>query len=515
MIPIPVATIDETIHSLERQGPWQGGDFLELLEALLCSKWALPFDRCSEKEPLGVEEGDLEPEIPFKGMIVEASQRYGLPPALVMAVVKAESNFRPEARSPKGAMGLMQLMPSTAEGLGVEDPFDPRQNVEGGVRYLRQLLDHFGDLKLALAAYNAGPSEVKRHNGIPPYPETQLYVEKVLRYTQEFLLSFPLLDSSEGTSVSMRTDEGRPTKPTPLPPSGVTLSGGNGPPPLSLRYEGDQPVDGRGGPPEGSWVPLGHGSEEALALQRPLGRQRVLEGRQIRTVPRGPEGSTPKELPISSGLHHFLSDTAARGPIVAPGGDRRSPPERELRPFSLIRKEDPLVRSAREAISPIACGSEIPPSPPMREGTSPPAPSPPYRALVQEVVSLIVKKVKVELLKGVQRIDVELKPGFLGGLRIEVEMRQGGLLARITAQTEEAKRIVEAHLTEIQRGLEAQGLRFEQLHLALAAQQETQSLWNRSLQRRRHQQGERRVAALHGKEAEGSVKGEALFEITA
>ncbi len=121
----------------------------------------------------------------------------------------------------------------------------------------------------------------------------------------------------------------------------------------------------------------------------------------------------------------------------------------------------------------------------------------------------------MELLRGVQRIDVQLKPEFLGGLRIEVEMRQGGLLARITAQTEEAKRIVEAHLTEIQRGLEAQGLRFENLHLTLAAQQEAHPLWDRSPQRRRHQQGERKVAALHGKEAEVSVENKALFDVIA
>jgi soluble lytic murein transglycosylase-like protein len=114
--------------------------------------------------------------------IQDASLRYGLDPDLVAAVVKAESGFRTRAVSRKGAMGLMQLMPATARLLGVEDAFDGRDNIFGGCRYLRSLIDRFdGDLKLALAAYNAGPEAVVRHGGVPPYPETQNYVRQVLR----------------------------------------------------------------------------------------------------------------------------------------------------------------------------------------------------------------------------------------------------------------------------------------------------------------------------------------------
>lgn len=113
--------------------------------------------------------------------IQEASQQYGLDPDLVAAVVRAESGFRTRAVSPKGAMGLMQLMPSTARLLGVEDAFDGRENIFGGCRYLRSLIDRFdGDLKLALAAYNAGPEAVARHNGVPPFRETQNYVRQVM-----------------------------------------------------------------------------------------------------------------------------------------------------------------------------------------------------------------------------------------------------------------------------------------------------------------------------------------------
>jgi len=110
-----------------------------------------------------------------------AARRHGLDPELVIAVVSVESGFRPQAVSPKGAQGLMQLMPKTAESLGVVDAFDPEQNLDGGVRHLGQLLAQYnGDVGQALAAYNAGEGAVQRHKGIPPYRETRAYVRKVL-----------------------------------------------------------------------------------------------------------------------------------------------------------------------------------------------------------------------------------------------------------------------------------------------------------------------------------------------
>lgn len=117
----------------------------------------------------------------FEPLIQAHASRAGLSPDLVRAVIQVESAFNPRARSPKGAMGLMQLMPATAAELGVRQPYDPAENIAGGTAYLRGLLDRFdGNVELALAAYNAGPEAVERHGrAVPPYAETTRYVEKV------------------------------------------------------------------------------------------------------------------------------------------------------------------------------------------------------------------------------------------------------------------------------------------------------------------------------------------------
>jgi hypothetical protein len=122
-----------------------------------------------------------DPSLPYSDLIAAAANRAGMDPRLVHAVIRVESAYRAQARSRKGAMGLMQLMPDTARQYSVDDPYDPGANIDAGTRHLKSLIDRLADLPLALAAYNAGEGTVQRFRGIPPYPETQNYVRQVLR----------------------------------------------------------------------------------------------------------------------------------------------------------------------------------------------------------------------------------------------------------------------------------------------------------------------------------------------
>src|SRR3954447_10488252 len=123
----------------------------------------------------------------YDSLIQDAAQRNGVDPALLKGLIRQESNFDPTAGSGAGAVGLTQLMPATAASLGVTDPTDPAQSIEGGAKYLRAQLDRFGgDPAKALAAYNAGPGAVQRFGGVPPYAETQQYVQKVLGYARQY-----------------------------------------------------------------------------------------------------------------------------------------------------------------------------------------------------------------------------------------------------------------------------------------------------------------------------------------
>ena len=124
---------------------------------------------------------------PFSAEIEAAAAKHGIDPALLKGLIRQESNFNPTAGSPAGARGLTQLMPGTAASLGVTDPTDPVQAIDGGAKYLKQQLDKFGgDVTKALAAYNAGPGAVAKYGGVPPFAETQAYVQKVQQYAEQY-----------------------------------------------------------------------------------------------------------------------------------------------------------------------------------------------------------------------------------------------------------------------------------------------------------------------------------------
>jgi len=142
----------------------------------------VPYPEPAAAEPAGdqnASSGAVLQETPYGEIISAMSEAHGVDPLLVRALIQVESNYKPTARSRKGALGLMQLMPSTVKVYNVRNPFDPRANIEAGIKHLKSLIDRFG-VEIALAAYNAGEGAVEKFNGIPPYRETRNYVTRIL-----------------------------------------------------------------------------------------------------------------------------------------------------------------------------------------------------------------------------------------------------------------------------------------------------------------------------------------------
>jgi hypothetical protein len=188
-IPVPPVPVDPALVPALAE--------LTMAEAWVCKDADAPgpvdmivMAAATDQQPLSEESPKPEPkkpEPPFHRLILQAADEHDIEPALIRAVILAESNYNPKAVSKRGARGLMQLMPSTAAALGVVDLFDPADNINGGVKYLRQLLDRFdNDLRLALAAYNAGSRHVRNYNGVPPFRATRLYIKKVFKYQTLF-----------------------------------------------------------------------------------------------------------------------------------------------------------------------------------------------------------------------------------------------------------------------------------------------------------------------------------------
>lgn len=144
-----------------------------------------PFNEVLDKKIKETDGTDQGKDDDIKTLVEKFSRKNNLDKDLVDAVIKTESNYNANAVSHAGAQGLMQLMPLTAQSLGVNDPFDPEQNIEGGTKYLSNLINRYNSVELGLAAYNAGPESVNRYGGIPPYSETQNYVKKVMELQEK------------------------------------------------------------------------------------------------------------------------------------------------------------------------------------------------------------------------------------------------------------------------------------------------------------------------------------------
>lgn len=184
-------------YRFERQEPAQSED----TKPIAVQEKVTPASTVEEAEP--EEMTSPSPVIPkkkdelFHPIIDEAAFRHKVDPALVKAIIMAESSYDPRAISKKGAKGLMQLMPLTAKSFGVEDAFDPTHNIRAGVAYFRKLLNQFdGDERLALAAYNAGSKKVRQYKGVPPFEATQLYIEKVFTYYETYKTQSSLFASN-------------------------------------------------------------------------------------------------------------------------------------------------------------------------------------------------------------------------------------------------------------------------------------------------------------------------------
>ena len=175
------AALVAPVNPREGEGPAQAASLLRIGAGLRLS---LPAGRVAAAPVrAGLRPALTVAKLPadLKGLIREVARQEGVDEPLVRAVVEAESGFNPRAVSPVGAKGLMQLMDGTARALGVRDSFDPVANLRGGARYLRAMLEKFGSVPLALAAYNAGPAAVERYGGVPPYKETRTYVDRVMQ----------------------------------------------------------------------------------------------------------------------------------------------------------------------------------------------------------------------------------------------------------------------------------------------------------------------------------------------
>jgi flagellar hook-length control protein FliK len=346
-------------------------------------------------------------------LVKQLSLKYEVPFELILSLVKVESNFNPQALSPKGAMGLMQIMPSTANFLGIQNPFDPRENLEAGVRYFKTLLERFGDLSLALAAYNAGPKAVMDYQGIPPFPETRSFVNKVFGWFEKFSSLF----SNERLSEVKAEEKTVTLLPSPSQPDRA-----------NSQSEWINPKEADSG--EGFYNLKRLHQNIPNSLSKAPGRealsiilskvQEVSEG--FRDVSKKPEALMSSEGSSNFDLPMFLLSLREQFQNVS----------------SSSRVQEVLKSFAFQETEPI-------------------------KGLVDE----IVKWMRIEEGPVSQKVQIQLKPEVLGGLRVELEGMKEELKLEIKVSNKEVRNLIEANLGEIQKALNAQGLRLVSIQVHL------------------------------------------------
>jgi len=385
-------------------------------------------------------------------LIKQLSSKYQVPFELILSLVKVESDFNPQAISPKGAMGLMQLMPSTATFLGVQNPFDPQENLEAGIRYFKTLLEKFGDLSLALAAYNAGPKAVMDYQCIPPFPETRSFVNKVFGWFKKFSSLFSNERLSEG-KMEEKTVTLLPFQPEKanLQPEGINSKEVDSD---AIQQKCLQDQKSRINSKE---VDSSEGFYNLNRLFRPLLSKEV-------------DNKNPETLHLPQNIPNSLSKAPGKEVLrvllskvreVSEGfQDVPKKPEALLGSEGSSKFDLPvLLISLREQFQSDSSSSKVQgvwKSFAFQE-------TDPIKGLVDE----IVKWVRFEDGPVSQKVQIQLKPEVLGGLRVELEGMKEELKLEIKVSSKEVRNLIEANLGEIQKALNAQGLRLVSIQVHL------------------------------------------------